>query len=243
MRATSDGRTAPRRRAEEREGHRSGGTGNGAKVHDGVEQWSLQVQIGLEPVTDPIPLMETLAGRRAAERLEDWLRQGGSLLELTTQGAPREWPAAVRRRIEAAVRLVRLGDRETARPPDGYDTPAAVVRYLAARHLPCHVEQFGIIVMNAKQRILRDTILSRGTTVTTLVSTADILRIAIAEAAWGVLSWHNHPSGDPKPTWEDKKVWGQMETALEATRARNGPLILTRRGAVDLPARSEDRMR
>ena len=199
-------------------------------IEEEIAGWSLQVQIGREPEVDPVPLMEPLAGKRAATRLEAWLANGGTLLKLTTQGAPREWPAGLRQRISAAVRLVRLADRETPQPGI-LKGPAVAAEYLARRYLPAHHEMFGIVVMNANHEVLREKVLSRGHATGTMVPVAEVLRTAIAEASEAVVTWHNHPSGDPRPSMDDEHLWRQIETALATIEVKVvDNLVLTRPG-------------
>jgi DNA repair protein RadC len=40
-----------------------------------------------------------------------------------------------------------------------------------------------------------------------------VFRPAIAEAAAGIVLVHNHPSGDPTPSPEDRAITGQMTAA------------------------------
>ena len=184
----------------------------------------------MEPAPDPLPLMEALAGKRAAGLLAAWLDNGGTLLELTTRGAPREWPAALQRRVDAAVRLVRLGDRET-RKPVKMTKPEVAVEYLSRKHLPAHNEMFGIVLLNTKHEVLDETVLSRGHVSGTMVSVPEIMRLAIAQPTGAVITWHNHPSGSATPSRDDRILWQQMADALrtmEIDLVEN--LILTRPG-------------
>ena len=200
------------------------------RVGEQRAEWGLQVQIGMEPAPDPVPLMEGLAGKSAGKLLATWLEDGGTLLELTTQGAPEEWPATLRRRIDAAVRLVRLGDRETARPVT-MTTPDVAVEYLTRKHLPSHQEMFGILLLNTRHEILHERVLSRGHVSGTMVSVPEIMRLAIMQPTGAVITWHNHPSGNEKPSSDDRNLWQRMTDALrtmEIDLVDN--LILTRPG-------------
>lgn len=44
---------------------------------------------------------------------------------------------------------------------------------------------------------------------------ADILRTTLLTGATSLILVHNHPSGDPKPSPEDKKVIGKLKEACE----------------------------
>jgi DNA repair protein RadC len=46
-----------------------------------------------------------------------------------------------------------------------------------------------------------------------LVHPREVFRAAIAEAAAGIIVVHNHPSGDPTPSAEDRSVTRQLVSA------------------------------
>lgn len=48
-----------------------------------------------------------------------------------------------------------------------------------------------------------------------VIDPADILRAALLTGAVGVVILHNHPSGDPAPSPEDKKVIRELKQACE----------------------------
>ena len=180
-----------------------------------TESWSLQVRLGLGTRTEPAVLMERLAGRAAAARLEKWLAEGGTLHHLATRGAPAEWPARLRHRIDAAVELVRQGDRQTP-IPDHFDCPRTAVDWVERRYLPLHNEVFGLILLNRQFEILNHHVISRGNSWETMLPIADIVRLAIRDIAAGIVTWHNHPSGHAVPSPDDQAVWDRLETLAEA---------------------------
>jgi DNA repair protein RadC len=54
---------------------------------------------------------------------------------------------------------------------------------------------------------------TRGLLDSSLVHPREVFRAAIAEAAAGVILIHNHPSGDPTPSAEDRSVTAQLVAA------------------------------
>ncbi|MDH5316239.1 MAG: JAB domain-containing protein, partial [Gemmatimonadota bacterium] len=62
-------------------------------------------------------------------------------------------------------------------------------------------------------RVLRDITVTRGLLDSSLVHPREVFRPVIAEAAAGVILVHNHPSGDPTPSPEDRAVTRQLVAA------------------------------
>lgn len=65
------------------------------------------------------------------------------------------------------------------------------------------VEQFGIMLLDTKHRILRASILSVGTLDSSPVHPREVFREAASGGAAAIVLFHNHPSGDPSPSQED----------------------------------------
>jgi DNA repair protein RadC len=65
------------------------------------------------------------------------------------------------------------------------------------------VEQFGVILLDTKHRLLRTTILSVGTLDASIVHPREVFRAAAAAGAAALVLFHNHPSGDPTPSDDD----------------------------------------
>ena len=61
----------------------------------------------------------------------------------------------------------------------------------------------GGLLLDAKNRLVKDAPLFRGTVSHASVAPAPLFRQAILAGAAGVILYHNHPSGDPEPSPED----------------------------------------
>ena len=59
----------------------------------------------------------------------------------------------------------------------------------------------------------RDVLVTRGLLDASLVHPREVFREAIAERAAAVILVHNHPSGDPTPSAEDRAVTAQLVAA------------------------------
>src|SRR5262245_51383190 len=99
--------------------------------------------------------------------------------------------------------------------------PEDVVRLLATRLRDLPVEEFHLLALDSQSQVLRDVLITRGLLNSSQVHPREVFRAAIAEAAAGVIVVHNHPSGDPTPSAEDRAVTKQL---VEAGRLLDLPV-------------------
>jgi DNA repair protein RadC len=99
--------------------------------------------------------------------------------------------------------------------------PEDVVRLIAARLRDLPVEEFHLLALDSQSGVLRDVLVTRGLLNSSLVHPREVFRAAIAEAAAGIILVHNHPSGDPTPSPEDRSVTRQL---VEAGRLLDLPV-------------------
>ena len=64
-------------------------------------------------------------------------------------------------------------------------------------------EKFLCALLNTKNSVVKDMVVSEGTLTSSLVHPREVFRYAIKEAAASVLFIHNHPSGDTNPSKDD----------------------------------------
>jgi DNA repair protein RadC len=84
------------------------------------------------------------------------------------------------------------------------------------------VEVFTCAMVDAKLRLIRTEIISKGTLTASIVHPREAFRPAVRNAASGVIFVHNHPSGDPLPSDEDRRITGRLE---EVGRILGIPLL------------------
>jgi DNA repair protein RadC len=77
------------------------------------------------------------------------------------------------------------------------------------------VEQFGIMLLDTKHRVLRIKIISIGTLDSTAVHPREVFREATTAGASSIVLFHNHPSGDPTPSPEDLQLTLRLMRAGE----------------------------
>jgi DNA repair protein RadC len=106
-------------------------------------------------------------------------------------------------RLLAALELGRrtLTHRAVDRPQ--FRSPKDVARYLMPEYGCRPTEQFGVVLLDTKHRVLKTTVLTVGTLDSSPVHPREVFREAASGAAAALVLFHNHPSGDPTPSSQD----------------------------------------
>lgn len=142
----------------------------------------------------------------------------GSLRRLATlsladiQKVPGVGPA-VASRVVAALELGRRMARETSAERPRIQGPADVYELCAPALRDLKQEEFRVLLLNTQHAVIRELIVTRGTLDASVVHPREVFRAAISESAAAVILIHNHPSGDPSPSREDRDVTDQLAAA------------------------------
>lgn len=119
-------------------------------------------------------------------------------------------------RASQLMAALELGRRTLAHAPSarlrirGPDEAAA---YLMPRFGSRGVEQFGILLLDAKHRAMRTAVVAVGTLNSTMVEPRDVFREAAIGGATAIVLFHNHPSGDPTPSPDDVALTRRLVAA------------------------------
>jgi DNA repair protein RadC len=145
-------------------------------------------------------------------------RAGGSLRRLAKEptGSLTSVAGIGAARAVAVLAALELGRRAAAETrEDGVPlrSPRDVYAAFAGRLEDCVVEEFHVAVLDAQHRLERDVTVTRGILDASLVHPREVFREAIAERASAIVLVHNHPSGDPTPSNEDRIVTRQLVAA------------------------------
>ena len=74
-------------------------------------------------------------------------------------------------------------------------------------------EQFQVLLLDRKNRITRDVMVSQGSLTSSVVHPREVFNPAIRDSAAAVIFVHNHPSGDPRPSPEDRTLTQRLVQA------------------------------
>lgn len=109
-----------------------------------------------------------------------------------------------------------LGRRWVEEPLDARTTigsPADIVDLYGGRLRDLPVEEFHVIVLDAQHQVAGDITVTRGLLSSSPVHPREVFRRVIMENAASVVLLHNHPSGDPTPSPEDRVITDQLVAA------------------------------
>jgi DNA repair protein RadC len=115
--------------------------------------------------------------------------------------------------LAAAFEIGRRVSARALREGDALRSPAEVHRVYHARLRDARQERFLVVLLDGRHRVLRDVTVSQGTLTASLVHPREVFRPALCEAAAAVILVHNHPSGDPTPSREDRLVTRRLARA------------------------------
>lgn len=115
--------------------------------------------------------------------------------------------------ILAAVELGRRTLTRSAPERVQIASPRAAAEFLLPQYGNRPVEQFGVVLLDTKHRVLRTLILSVGTLDASIVHPREVFGAAASAGAAAVVLFHNHPSGDPKPSPDDVALTRRLSAA------------------------------
>ena len=88
--------------------------------------------------------------------------------------------------------------------------PQDVADFLMTRLRYAAKEQFVVILLNNKNKVIGTEVVSEGSLSSSIVHPREVFAPAILHHAAAIMVAHNHPSGDPKPSIEDEEVTRQL---------------------------------
>jgi DNA repair protein RadC len=167
-------------------------------------------------------------GATALQVAERLLREASGSLRRLGAADPRALEAvpgvgrATAARVLAALELGRRAAAEIALPEDPVRGPADVYRRMGPRLRDLSQEEFHALLLNTRHCVIREVAVTRGILDASLIHPREVFRLAVVEGAAGIILVHNHPSGDPTPSPEDRAVTRQL---AEAGRALGIPVL------------------
>lgn len=130
------------------------------------------------------------------------------LIDITDPPAPGFFEAEIET-IDAARVIPRRHVRATA----VLQSWTMLTDYLALNAVRERVEVFRVLLLDRKNKLIRDKIMSRGSIDHVPVYVSEVLRSALVLDASALILCHNHPSGDPQPSQADIDMTGKIVDA------------------------------
>jgi DNA repair protein RadC len=118
----------------------------------------------------------------------------------------------------ALVAAVEIGRRLAAGRLDAgapIRGPADVFHHFHPRLRHAAQERFFVVLLDGRHRLIRHELVSVGTLTASLVHPREVFSPALRASAAAVILVHNHPSGDPTPSREDRDITDRLARAGE----------------------------
>jgi DNA repair protein RadC len=88
-------------------------------------------------------------------------------------------------------------------------------RYFARLAQEGAKEEFHVVLLDQKHNFIRTSQITVGLSNKSLVHAREVFRPAIQESASALILVHNHPSGDPTPSQEDRTITKELKAAAD----------------------------
>ncbi len=172
-------------------------------------------------------LFPTAAGgaTNAVEQARGWLQAFGALRALvdapprSLRDTPGMGPARAAM-MQAVGELARRYGVQRLPRGTPLRTSAEVYRHCGERLARLRKEQFHVILLDGKNRPIKDVRVSEGTLTASLVHPREVFVPVIEESAAAIVLVHNHPSGDPTPSAEDIAITHRLREVGELMGVR-----------------------
>jgi DNA repair protein RadC len=113
--------------------------------------------------------------------------------------------------LQAVFELARRLSDQHLLPKAQFCSADAVFRRYRNRFLHHNKEVFMVLLLDAKNCLIRDMRISEGSLTASIVHPREVFSAVVRESAAGVIFLHNHPSGDPTPSREDINITRRLK--------------------------------
>lgn len=113
-------------------------------------------------------------------------------------------------KLKCITELSRRIASATAREQICMQRPETVAAYYMEQLRHRKTECVVLASVDARGRLLGDTVMSNGSATMSLISPREIFMEALKRQAVSIILIHNHPSGDPSPSKADAELTGQI---------------------------------
>jgi DNA repair protein RadC len=148
-----------------------------------------------------------------------------------TKGVGRDKAIALKSAFTLAKRMA----MEMRQDSPVLDTPDRIADLLREDNRVYEVENFQVVLLNTRRRLIRIERISQGTLDTILVHPREVFKLAIAANAAAIVLAHNHPSGDPTPSEADIKVTRDLIRAGQLLKIEVLDHVIIGRATVERP--------
>ena len=122
--------------------------------------------------------------------------------------------------LKACMEIARRLRQRKWEAGDALRSSEDVFRHFSERLVKEKREIFYVVLLNNKNRKIREVKISEGSLTASLVHPREVYNPVIRESAAAVIFVHNHPSGDPAPSPEDLEITRRLKEVGEVMGIR-----------------------
>ncbi len=109
-------------------------------------------------------------------------------------------------KLAAALELGKRSNAEANGQNSSFRCSEEVASYYTPLLRDLKKEQFRLILLDMKNRMIKEELISQGSLNSSIVHPREVINPAIRNSAASVIFIHNHPSGDPEPSLDDIQI-------------------------------------
>lgn len=117
--------------------------------------------------------------------------------------------------IKAAIEIGKRFLKEKSLTKIKIKTSKDLVNYFIPYMRDLRKEIFKVVLLDGKNKIIKDVTISEGTLTKSIIHPREILKEAVTESAAALMLMHNHPSGEPQPSQDDIEITNRIISACE----------------------------
>jgi DNA repair protein RadC len=122
--------------------------------------------------------------------------------------------------LQAVFEIARRFQEQPLKTGSRYSHPQDVYQHFRGRLADRKRELFIVLLLDSKNRLLREVQISEGSLTASIVHPREVFAVVVRESAAALLLVHNHPSGDPTPSREDREITTRLKEVGELMGVR-----------------------
>jgi DNA repair protein RadC len=144
-----------------------------------------------------------------ARKIASRISAGVSIAELMSCGLSETQSTL----ISASISIGRELCSAPLRPGERFSSSREIFNRYRARFYAARKENFVTLNLNSKNQLIREVLISVGSLSTSVVHPREVFAPAVRDSSAAILFLHNHPSGDPAPSREDRECTSRLVQA------------------------------
>jgi DNA repair protein RadC len=179
-----------------------------------VDGFSLQSKAGMSGASEILDLLSFVlsrgngseSARKASGRLLHYFGSAQDLGHASLEEIRRAGRISTRQAesVFYALQIGKLVCSVPLKPGERFSNSRDLYQRYRARFFTAQKEHFFSLHLNSKNQLIREVLVSIGSLSTSVVHPREVFAPAVRDSSASLIFMHNHPSGDPAPSREDR---------------------------------------